>query len=174
MLVANRELAEWFEAAAAAHPANPQGIANWVTNDLLRDLAASGAAGAPLTDEMLPEVSLASCPIKPAQLAGLVKLTDEGVISKQQAKEVFAEMFKTGQEALAIVDAKGLRQNSDTGELEKIVQEVIADPAVAKSIAEYRAGNEKAINALKGPIMKRTQGKANPVLIDQLLRKFLG
>ena len=174
VLVANRELAEWFEAAAAAHPTNPQGIANLVTNDLLRDLAASGGAGAAPADEVLPAVSLASCPIKPAQLAGLVKLTDDGVISKQQAKEVFAEMFKTGQEAVAIVDAKGLRQNSDTGELEKIVQEVIADPAVAKSIAEYRAGNEKAINALKGPIMKRTQGKANPVLIDQLLRKFLG
>ena len=104
----------------------------------------------------------------------MVKLTDEGVISKQQAKEVFAEMFKSGQDAAAIVDAKGLRQNSDTGELEKIIQEVIADPAVAKSIAEYRAGNEKAINALKGPIMKRTQGKANPGLIDQLLRKALG
>jgi aspartyl-tRNA(Asn)/glutamyl-tRNA(Gln) amidotransferase subunit B len=174
VLVNDRELAEWFELAVAAHPANPQGIDNWVTNDLLRDLAASGAAGALLTDAVPPAVSLASCPIKPAQLAGLVKLTDEGVISKQQAKEVFTEMFKTGQEAVAIVDAKGLRQNSDTGELEKIVQAVIADPAVAKSIAEYRAGNEKAINALKGPIMKRTQGKANPVLIDQLLRKFLG
>lgn len=162
VLVADRALAEWFEAAAAAHPANPQGIANLVANDLLRDLAAA------------PPVSLAACPIKPAQLAGLVKLTDEGVISKQQAKEVFAEMFETGQDAAAIVDAKGLRQNSDTGELAQIIQEVIADPAVAKSIAEYRAGNAKAINALKGPIMKRTQGKANPVLIDQLLRKFLG
>jgi aspartyl-tRNA(Asn)/glutamyl-tRNA(Gln) amidotransferase subunit B len=83
-------------------------------------------------------------------------------------------MFSTGNDALAIVETKGLRQNSDTGELEKIVAEVIADPAVAKSIAEYRAGNEKAINALKGPIMKRTQGKANPVMIDQLLRKLLG
>jgi aspartyl-tRNA(Asn)/glutamyl-tRNA(Gln) amidotransferase subunit B len=166
VLVNDRALAEWFELAVAAHPTNPSGIANLVANDLLRDLAASsGAAAAP--------VSLSSCPIKPAQLAGLVKLTDDGVISKQQAKEVFTEMFKSGQDAAAIVDAKGLRQNSDTGELEKIVQEVIADPAVAKSIAEYRAGNEKAINALKGPIMKRTQGKANPVLIDQLLRKFL-
>ena len=173
VLVNDRALAEWFEAAVAAHPANPSGIANLVANDLLRDLAASaGAAGA--FDEADPApVSLASCPIKPAQLAGLVKLTDDGVISKQQAKEVFTEMFKTGQDAAVIVDAKGLRQNSDSGELEKIVQEVIADPAVAKSIAEYRAGNEKAINALKGPIMKRTQGKANPVLIDQLLRKFL-
>lgn len=171
VLVNDRALAEWFELAVAAHPTNPSGIANLVANDLLRDLAASAGA---LDDSGITPVSLASCPIKPAQLAGLVKLTDDGVISKQQAKEVFAEMFKSGQDAAAIVDAKGLRQNSDTGELEKIVQEVIADPAVAKSIAEYRAGNEKAINALKGPIMKRTQGKANPVLIDQLLRKFLG
>ncbi len=163
VLVNDRALAEWFELAVAAHPTNPSGIANVVANDLLRDLAASATA----------PVLLSSCLIKPAQLAGLVKLTDDGVISKQQAKEVFTEMFKSGQDAAAIVDAKGLRQNSDTGELEKIVQEVIADPAVAKSIAEYRAGNEKAINALKGPIMKRTQGKANPVLIDQLLRKFL-
>jgi len=171
VLVNDRALAEWFELAVAAHPTNPSGIANLVANDLLRDLAASAGT----FDEAAPApVSLASCPIKPAQLAGLVKLTDDGVISKQQAKEVFTEMFKSGQDAATIVDAKGLRQNSDTGELEKIVQEVIADPAVAKSIAEYRAGNEKAINALKGPIMKRTQGKANPVLIDQLLRKFLG
>jgi aspartyl-tRNA(Asn)/glutamyl-tRNA(Gln) amidotransferase subunit B len=173
VLVNDRALAEWFEAAVAAHPANPSGIANLVANDLLRDLAAAGAAAD--SDGSAPAaLPLSSCPIKPAQLAGLVKLTDDGVISKQQAKEVFAEMFKSGQDAAAIVDAKGLRQNSDTGELEKIVQEVIADPAVAKSIAEYRAGNEKAINALKGPIMKRTQGKANPGLIDQLLRKALG
>lgn len=162
VLVNDRALAEWFEAAVAAHPANPAGIANLVANDLLRDLAASAGG-----------VTLAACPIRPAQLAGLVKLTDAGVISKQQAKEVFAEMFKSGQDAAAIVDAKGLRQNSDTDELERIVREVIADPAVAKSVAEYRAGNEKAINALKGPIMKRTQGKANPALIDQLLRRFL-
>jgi len=163
VLVADRALAEWFEAAVAAHPANPSGVANLVANDLLRDLSAA-----------VPPIPLSACPIRPASLAGLVKLTDEGVISKQQAKEVFAEMFSTGQEAAAIVDAKGLRQNSDTGELEKIIREVVADPSVAKSIAEYRAGNEKAINALKGPIMKRTQGKANPGLVDQLLRRILG
>ncbi len=173
VLVANRELAEWFEQAVAAHPTNPQGLANLVANDLLRELAAAtGTALGP--DATAPAVSLASCLIKPAHLAGLVKLTDEAVISKQQAKEVFAEMFRTGQDPATIVDAKGLRQNSDTGELEQICREVAADPAVAKSIAEFRAGNEKAINALKGPIMKRTQGKANPVVIDQLLRKILG
>ncbi len=174
VLIADKALADWFEAAVAAHPANAAGIANWAANDLLRELSAQSGAEVGLDETAAAKISLDSCLIKPAQLAGLVKLTDEGVISKQQAKEVFTEMFSTGKDALAIVEAKGLRQNSDTGELEKIVAEVIADPAVAKSIAEYRAGNEKAINALKGPIMKRTQGKANPVMIDQLLRKLLG
>ena len=174
VLIADKALADWFETAVAAHPTNAAGIANWAANDLLRELSAQSGAEVGSEETPAVKISLDSCLIKPAQLAGLVKLTDEGVISKQQAKEVFTEMFSTGKDALAIVEAKGLRQNSDTGELEKIVAEVIADPAVAKSIAEYRAGNEKAINALKGPIMKRTQGKANPVMIDQLLRKLLG
>ncbi len=174
VLIADKALADWFEAAVMAYPKNPSGIANWVVNDLLRDLSVVTTAVDSFSETTPIKVSLADCRIKPAQLAGLVKITDEGVISKQQAKEVFAEMFRTGQEAGDIVNAKGLRQNSDAGELEKIIQEVIADPAVAKSIAEYRAGNEKAINALKGPIMKRTQGKANPAMIDQLLRKHLG
>ena len=171
VLIAQSDLAQWFEAAVAAYPTNAAGIANLVVNDLLRELSASSGA-AEATD--IAKVSLSSCRIQPVHLGALVKLTDEGTISKQQAKEVFAEMFQSGQSPVQIVESKGLKQNSDTGELEKIVQEVIADPAVAKSIAEYRAGNEKAINALKGPIMKRTQGKANPVLIDQLLRKALG
>ncbi len=174
VLIADKALADWFETAVAAHPANAAGIANWAANDLLRELSAQSGTEVGPDETPAVKISLDSCLIKPAQLAGLVKLTDDGVISKQQAKEVFTEMFRTGKDALAIVGAKGLRQNSDTGELEKIVAEVIADPAVAKSIAEYRAGNEKAINALKGPIMKRTQGKANPVMIDQLLRKLLG
>lgn len=174
VLIADKALADWFEAAVAAHPTNAAGIANWAANDLLRELSAQSGTEVGSDETAAAKISLDSCLIKPAQLAGLVKLTDEGVISKQQAKEVFTEMFSTGKDALAIVEAKGLRQNSDTAELEKIVAEVIADPAVAKSIAEYRAGNEKAINALKGPIMKRTQGKANPVMIDQLLRKLLG
>jgi len=174
VLIADKALADWFETAVAAHPSNAAGIANWAANDLLRELSAQSGTEIGSDETPAVKISLDSCLIKPAQLAGLVKLTDEGVISKQQAKEVFTEMFKTGKDALAIVEAKGLRQNSDTSELEKIVAEVIADPAVAKSIAEYRAGNEKAINALKGPIMKRTQGKANPVMIDQLLRKLLG
>jgi len=82
-------------------------------------------------------------------------------------------MFLSGQAPAAIVAARGLAQNSDAGELEKVVREVVADPAFAKSLAEFRAGNAKAINALKGPIMKRTQGKANPALVDEILRRVL-
>jgi aspartyl-tRNA(Asn)/glutamyl-tRNA(Gln) amidotransferase subunit B len=173
VLVNDLGLSQWYETAVSAYPANPVGIANLVTNDLLRELAAS-AGKDPLTGEPSAALSLKDCRIKPAALAALVRLTDEGGISKQQAKEVFAEMFKSGLEPAAIVDAKGLRQNSNSDELEAVVRAVIEDPAVAKSIAEYRAGNAKAINALKGPIMKRTGGKANPAMIDEILRKLLG
>jgi aspartyl-tRNA(Asn)/glutamyl-tRNA(Gln) amidotransferase subunit B len=162
VLVADLELALWFEAAVAAHPANPVGVANLVANDLLRELA----AGAPSR--------LADCKVRPAALAELVRLTDAGTLSKQQAREVLAEMFRSGRSPAEIVAALGLAQNNDTDELEKIVREVVADPAYAKSLAEIRAGNAKAINALKGPIMKRTQGKANPALVDEILRRVLG
>lgn len=162
VLVADLELALWFEAAVAAHPANPVGVANLVANDLLRELA----AGAPSR--------LADCKVRPAALAELVRLTDAGTLSKQQAREVLAEMFRSGRSPAEIVAALGLAQNNDTDELERIVREVVADPAFAKSLAEFRAGNAKAINALKGPIMKRTQGKANPALVDEILRRVLG
>ena len=172
VLVADLALALWFEEAVAAHPANPVGIANLVANDLLRELAAAGqpaeVGGAPAAP-----AGLADCKVRPAALAELVRLTDAGTISKQQAREVLAEMFLSGQAPAAIVAARGLAQNSDAGELEKVVREVVADPAFAKSLAEFRAGNAKAINALKGPIMKRTQGKANPALVDEILRRVL-
>lgn len=161
VLVADLPLALWFEEAVAAHPANPLGVANLVANDLLRELAAAS-------------LRPADCRFPPAALAELVRLTDAGSLSKQQAKEVLAEMFRTGEAPAAIVAAKGLAQNSDAGELERVVREVVADPAHAKSLAEHRAGNPKAINALKGPIMKRTQGKANPALVDEILRRVLG
>jgi aspartyl-tRNA(Asn)/glutamyl-tRNA(Gln) amidotransferase subunit B len=167
VLVADLNLALWFEEAVASYPANPLGVANLVANDLLRELAASGQA-----DGTAPG-SLATCQLRPAGLAELVKMTDAGTLSKQQAREVLAEMFRTGQAAATIVAARGLAQNNDTAELEQVVREVVADPAFAKSLTEYRAGNAKAINALKGPIMKRTQGKANPAVIDEILRRIL-
>jgi aspartyl-tRNA(Asn)/glutamyl-tRNA(Gln) amidotransferase subunit B len=163
VFVPDRPLCEYFESAAAAYPENPLGVANFVANDLLGALAAA-----------VPAVSLGAVRVRPDQLAALVKLTDEGTISKQQAKEVFVEMFATGSDPVAIVDAKGLRQNSDTGEIEGIIREVLAHPTSAKAVAEFKSGNEKALNSLKGPVMKASKGKANPKLVDEIIRKLIG
>lgn len=158
VLVPDRELADYFEATAKLGAA-PQAAGNWITNDLLREL---GAAQVPLTESK----------IQPAHVAALVKLVESGVISNSIAKEVFAAMFKSGEMPEAIVEKQGLKQSSDTGELEKWVADAIAaDP---KAVAQFKSGNEKALNALKGAVMKASKGKANPQLVDQIVRKQLG
>lgn len=151
------ELADFFEQAVGEHD-NPKLIANWVTNDLQRVLTERG-------------VGAFDTKISPQSLAALVRLIDKGVISKQIASEVFADMLESGDAPTAIVERKGLKQTSDTGELEALVRETIA--ANPKPVEQYRAGNEKAINALKGPIMKATRGKANPAVVDALLKKCI-
>ncbi len=161
VLCPDRELCGYFEKAAAAHD-NPRAIANYIANDLLRELAAAGTEG---------PLPLAECKIQPAQLAALVKLTDDGVLSKNAAQEVFIESFKTGEHPETVVDRKGLKQTSDTGEIEQLCREAIAGNA--KAAAQFKAGQEKAINALKGPVMKATKGKANPEIVDGILRKLL-
>ena len=160
VFVPERPLCDYFESAAKAYPQNPIGVANLVANDLLGALASA-------------RKTLSQCPIQPGRLASLVKLTDEGTISKKQAKEVFEEMFATQRDPVEIVDERGLRQSSDTGEIEKIIQDVLALPSSAKPIAEFKLGNEKALNSLKGPVMKASQGKANPCLVDEILRRLL-
>ena len=167
LLVADAATSAWFETALAAHPANPVALANLVVNDLAGLLVASVAPGEPAP-------SPASSRVTPAALAELVRLVDAGTLSKQQAKEVLAELVRAGGSPAAIVAAKGLAQTSDAGEIEAVIAEVLADPALAGSVAEFRAGNDKAINALKGPVMKRTKGKANPAVVDQVLRRLLG
>jgi aspartyl-tRNA(Asn)/glutamyl-tRNA(Gln) amidotransferase subunit B len=162
-LIPDLRLCNYFEKAVAAYN-KPQEIANYVVNDLLRELAAAGVEG----EGPMP---LSEAKLTPEHLAELVKLTDEGVITKQIAHEVFVESFKTGEAPKSIVDKKGLRTQNDTGELEKLAKAAIeADPA---AVAKFKAGNDKAINALKGPIMKATKGKADPKVIDALLRKLL-
>ncbi len=158
VLIRDHALSDFFEATVKlGAKAGP--TANWITNDLLRDLAASG-------------IGLADSKITPAHVAGLVALLDQGVVSSTQAKEVFAEMFQTGEMPATIVDRKGLRQSTDTGQLEGWCDAAIAgDP---KSAEQVKAGNAKAINALKGAVMKLSAGKANPKLVDEILRKRLG
>lgn len=163
VMCANSEMCGYFEKALAAHK-NGLGIANIMANDMLFLFSESAEKDGEIT-------SFVNCKISPQNLAGLVKIIDEGKISKAQSKEVLAEMYKTGKTAEAIVAEKGLAQNSDEGELEGFCKQAIeADP---KAVSQYRAGNEKALNALVGPVMKLSKGKANPRMLMQIFRKLL-
>ncbi|MBI2813302.1 MAG: Asp-tRNA(Asn)/Glu-tRNA(Gln) amidotransferase subunit GatB [Opitutae bacterium] len=166
VLVPQLALCAFFEEAAALS-GKPQAVANWIANDLQRELAAAGARA-----QAAAGVDLAASKVRPAHIAGLVGLVESGVISSSIAKEVFVEMFATGDQADAIVERKGLRQSTDAGELERWVAEAIA--ANPKAAAEFRSGNEKALNAIKGAVMKASQGRANPQQVDAIARKLMG
>lgn len=157
----NRELSEYFEEAVRIYN-RPREIANFVVNDLLREIAAlSQGEGR----------SLAESKVEPIHIAELVRLIDERTISKQIGQEVFVEMFKTGRAARTIVEEEDLQQASDRGQLEEICVRIIeANP---KPTAEFKAGKGNAINALKGQVMKATRGRADPRLIDGILRRLL-
>jgi aspartyl-tRNA(Asn)/glutamyl-tRNA(Gln) amidotransferase subunit B len=160
VLIPDRALSDWFEAAVKiTGPALAQPVGNWIANDLLRELSASGT-------------TLADAKLKPAHLAELVKLIDAGTLLQNAAKEVFADMFATGDAPAAIVARKGLAvAQTDTAELEQWCRDAIA--ANAKAAEEFRAGKESAINGLKGPVMKAAKGKVNPKLVDETLRRVL-
>jgi aspartyl-tRNA(Asn)/glutamyl-tRNA(Gln) amidotransferase subunit B len=157
VLVRDRQLSAFFEKAVELHP-KPQAIANWIANDLLRDLGAAGQ-------------SISESKVQPEHIAGLVRIVEAGVISSNIAKEVFVHMFQTGKTPDVIVEEKGLKQSTDTGELEKFCDEAIA--ANQKSVEDFLAGKENAVNFLKGQVMKASRGKANPQVVDQLLRDKL-
>lgn len=157
VIVADLELGHYFE-AAASQSKDANGIANLIVNDLLRDL---GAAAKSVTES----------PIKPADLAALVELTDAGKINSKQAKEVFAEMFQTGKKPMAIVEEKGMSQVSDSGAIEKFCEEVMGQNA--KIVADVKGGNAKAIGALVGQVMKLSKGKANPAMVNEVLKQKL-
>lgn len=159
VLVASVVLAAFYERAARGST-NPKAISNWVTTELLGKLAEA-------------KKTIEECPIKPEQLSELVSLIDSSQISGKIGKEVFAEMFASGKGASQVVKEKGLVQVSDAGSLEGFVEEAIAKNP--KSVADFRAGNEAAINHLKGQVMKLSRGKANPQVVgDILLRKLRG
>ena len=163
VLCVNRELCEFFEEALQTYQA-PKQIANYITNDLLRELSAASERGDSALD-------VGQCKLTPSHIATLAKIIEEGVISKQIGKEVFTEMFATGEMPDAIVEKKGLKQSNDTGEIEALCREAITGNA--KAVGQYKEGNTKALNALKGPVMKATKGQANPAMLDGLLRKLI-
>ncbi|MDP2153555.1 MAG: Asp-tRNA(Asn)/Glu-tRNA(Gln) amidotransferase subunit GatB [Methylotenera sp.] len=157
-LTASRELAQYFvemiDAGADAKPA-----ANWVM----------GAISAKLNAE---EKTLAESPVNSVSLASLLKRIADNTISNNAAKQVFEAMWNGEGEVDAIIDAKGLKQVSDTGAIEAIIDEVLA--ANAAMVEEFKAGKEKAFNALVGQAMKASKGKANPAQVNDLLKKKLG
>ena len=155
VLVSDPALASFYEQAAAAAAGEAKAVANWVTGELLRRLREKG-------------LRPTAIPIGPEHVAALVRLVASGTVSGTTAKDVFAEMWATGQKPEAIVAEKGLQQVSDESAIAAAVDEVIAaDP---KAVADHRAGKAKALEALIGKVMGRMKGKANP----QVVRKLLG
>jgi aspartyl-tRNA(Asn)/glutamyl-tRNA(Gln) amidotransferase subunit B len=156
VLVAERETAEFYEEVAKA--SDGKLACNWVTGDFFGALNAAGK-------------SISESPVSAKALAGLLKLIKDGTISGRIAKDVFAEMFASGKEAAAIVQEKGLQQVSDTGAIEKAIDEVLA--ANPDKVAEFRGGKEKLLGFFVGQVMKNTGGKANPAILNDLLKKKL-
>ena len=153
VLVADMALAAYYE-QAVGQSKNPKAISNWVMTELLGKLSEA-------------KQTITHCPIAPLQLSELVALIDGGQISGKIGKEVFAEMFASGKSPSLIVKEKGLMQVSDTAAIEAFVDEAIANNP--KSVADFKAGNQAAINFLKGYVMKLSQGKVNPRLVGEIL-----
>jgi len=157
VLVAERETADYFETVAEGR--DPKLAANWVISDLFGRLNRA-------------ETPVSESPVVASALGGLIDLIADGTISGRIAKDVFADMFDTGRSAFEIVEEKGLKQVSDTGALEAAVDQVMADNP--DRVADYRGGNQKLVGWFMGQIMKSSGGKANPQMVNELLRKKLG
>ncbi len=156
VLVAEQARADFFEAVAKGRDAKL--ASNWVTGDFF---GALNKAGKDIQDS----------PVTAAALGGLIDLIADNTISGRIAKEVFEEMFATGRPAAAIVEAKGLRQVTDTGAIEAAIAAVMAKNA--DKVAEYRSGKDKLFGFFVGQVMKQTGGKANPALVNEILRAKL-
>ena len=165
-LCGDRPLCEYFEQAAALTEV-PAKVANWVVNDLLRELSQTTAGDNPTSEK----ITLDNCKVSPQSLAELVSMIEDGTISNNVAKELFPEMFSSGKSAKELVKEKGLEMKSDGDEIEGLCAQAITnDPDAAD---KFRGGKEGAINALKGAVMKATRGQANPKVVDETLRRLL-
>lgn len=156
VLVAERSRADYYEQVAKGR--DPKLAANWLITELLGALNRGGH-------------DIVDSPITADQLGGLVDLIADQTISGRIAKDVFAEMLETGQDAAAIVEAKGLRQVTDTGAIDGLIDQVLT--AHPDKVAEYKAGKDKLFGFFVGQVMKISQGKANPALVNQTLKARL-
>ena len=157
-LTQSKAVAAYFEATAKAC-GQAKLASNWIMGEVSRRLNAS-------------EKSIEQAPVSAAQLAALIGRISDNTISNNAARQVFEGLWNQEGDVDVIIEAKGLKQMNDTGELEKIIDEVLA--ANPKNVEEFKAGNAKALNGLVGPIMKASKGKANPGQVNALLMKKLG
>ncbi len=156
VLVADQETAHFYETVAKGRDAKL--AANWLISELFGALNKAG-------------VDILNSPVSAVALGGLVDLIADNTISGRIAKDVFAEMVETGKDAAAIVEAKGLRQVTDTGAIDEAIDKVLVQHA--DKLAEYRSGREKLFGFFIGQVMKATAGKANPAMLNDLLKKKL-
>ena len=160
VLTAEVETARWFEALLEKlGDEHAVRASNWVISDLFGALNRLGK-------------SLGESPVSPVQAAELLRLVADGTLSGTLGKQVFEIMLETGGDPARIVEERGLRQTSDTGAIEKVIADVLA--ANADKVAEYRSGKDKLFGFFVGQTMKAMAGKANPQVVNELLRKALG
>ena len=157
VLTSSRPLADFFEQCAKAC-GNAKGAANWVMGELTRALNDNG-------------LDIVQSPVSPLQLAGMISLIDKGTISGTIAKKVFEELWKNGGDAAAIVEQQGLAQVSDTGAIETAIDQIMA--ANMGQVEEYRGGKDKVFGFFVGQVMKAMKGKANPAVVNDLLKQKL-
>lgn len=157
LLTSSLPLAGYFEAAARAC-GHGKLAANWINGEIASHLNRAG-------------LEIGACPVSPERLAGLIARIVDNTISSKIAKEVFEAMWDGNDSADAIIEARGLKQITDSGAIEALVDQVLA--ANAKSVEEFRAGKEKALNALVGQVMKASRGKANPAQVQDILKQKL-
>jgi len=158
-LTQSKAMAAYFEAAATAC-GQAKLASNWVMGEVSRRLNAA-------------DIGIEQAPVSAAQLAALIGRISDNTISNSAARQVFDGLWSgEGADVDALIEAKGLKQMNDSGELEKIIDDVLA--ANPKNVQEFKAGNAKALNGLVGPIMKASKGKANPQQVNELLLKKLG
>ena len=157
-LTANHETAEYFERTVAVSPEDAKPAANWIMGELAAILNRT-------------DMDIMQSPVTPAMLGGLIKRIRDNTISNKMAKEIFEAMWNGEGDADAVIAARGLKQMTDSGAIEKLIDEVLA--AHPDQVAQLRAGKDKVMGFLVGQIMKKSQGQANPRQVNELLRKKL-
>ena len=157
VLTGSKELAIYYEACVGRFT-QPKKVSNWIMVELLRELNKD-------------EREIDQCPVTPRDLAHLLKLKDDGIISGKIAKIVFEEMYSTGKTPEMIVEEKGLKQVTDEGEIAEVIDTVLA--AHPSQVKDYRRGKEKLLGFFVGQVMKQTRGKANPELVNEILKEKL-